>query len=336
MEVNTIPREENSRDSIDRRSLLRPLDTLIFLREPQWPLVEVRRPISIRILPTPILLDQSCEVPYVPTSKGTIKRMLEIADVGPKDVVYDLGCGDGRILIMAAELFNARKAVGYEIRKDLYKDALQEIESQNLRKKITVINEDLFDADLSEATVITLYLTYGANKKLRPKLEREARPGTKIVSHNFEIPGWQPTRKESHQGDTIYLYIIPDSSQALKTNKKLNTDILKLQKILHMDYLELENIFTHMHNGQCILINGKYVYCRGYMEEKAIISVWTNPIDETRAKCLFNAPIALSSRKESQEACLSRQPNQEAFPIVHLDDSLACLSETAKEGSDLR
>lgn len=256
--------------------------------------------------------------------------MLEIADVGPKDVVYDLGCGDGRILIMATKLFNARKAIGYEIRKHLHKETVRQIESQNLRKKITVINGDLFDADLSEATVITLYLTYGANKKLRPKLEREARPGTKIVSHNFEIPGWQPARKESHQGDTIYLYIIPDSSQALKTNKKLNTNILKLQKILRMDYLELENIFTHMHNGQCILINGKYVYCRGYMEEKAIISVWTNPIDETGAKCLFNAPIALSSRKESQEAHLSRQPNQQAFPIVHRDNSLACLPETAK------
>ncbi|MGQ9460983.1 MAG: SAM-dependent methyltransferase [Candidatus Bathyarchaeaceae archaeon] len=326
-----MPRNENSRGSIDRRSIFHPLDSLIPLRESQWPLVEVRRPLSVRIVSTPILLDQSHEVPYVPTSEGTVKRMLEIADVGPEDVVYDLGCGDGRILIMAAEKFNARKAVGYEIRKDLYKAVLQKIESHNLTKKVTIINGDLFNADISEATVITLYLTYGANKKLKPKLERDARPGTKIVSHNFEIPGWQPTRKENYQGDTIYLYKIPDSSQALETNKKLNTNILKLQKILHMDYLDLENVFTHMYDGQCIIIHGKYVYCRGYIEGKTIISVWTKFMEETGAKCLFNAPVSLSDGERVLGAHLSRRPNQLALPIVPRCDSLACIPESAKK-----
>lgn len=296
--------------------------------------MKVRRPVSIRIVSTPILLDQSYEVPYVPTSEGTVKRMLEIADIGPKDVVYDLGCGDGRILVMAAKEFNARKAVGYEIRKDLYKDALQRIESQNLGKKITIVNGDLFEADISEATVITLYLTYGANKKLKPKLEREARPGTKIVSHNFEIPGWQPTRKENYQGDIIYLYVIPDSLHAIKINKKLNTNLLRLQKILHMNYLDLENIFTHMYDGQCIIIHGKHVYCRGYIEGKTIISVWTKSMEEAGAKCLFNAPILLSDGERFLGAHLSRRPNQLALPIVPRGDSLACLRESAKKGSE--
>lgn len=328
-----MPRNENSRSSIDRRSLFHPLGSLLPLRESQWPLVEVRRPTSIRIVSTPILLDQSYEVPYVPTSEGTVKRMLEIADVGPEDVVYDLGCGDGRILIMAAEKFNARKAVGYEIRKDLYKAVLQRIESQNLTKKVTIINGDLFDADISEATVITLYLTYEANKKLKPKLEREAKPSTKIVSHNFEIPGWQPTRKENYQGDTIYLYMIPDPSQALETSKKLNMDILKLQKILHMNYLDLANIFTHMYDGQCIIIHGKHVYCRGYIEGKTIISVWTKSMEEAGAKCLFNAPISLSDGEKALGAHLSRQLNQRVFPIVPRGNSLACFPATKKEAS---
>lgn len=206
--------ENSSTSGSSRPFLLRRDDTSPLLRQAIWPLVEVRRPVSVRIVSTPIILDQSCEVPYVPTSNGTVRRMLETANVGPKDVVYDLGCGDGRILIMAAKLFNAKKAVGYEIRKDLYEAALKEIESQDLGKKITLINGDLFNADISEATVITLYLTYGANNKLRPKLEKETRPGTKIVSHNFEMPGWQPTRKETFQGDAIYLYVIPGSPQA--------------------------------------------------------------------------------------------------------------------------
>ena len=144
----------------------------------------------------------------------TAKRMLEIAEVGPGDVVYDLGCGDARILILAVELFKAKKAVGYEVRKEVYKNALQEVKGRNLEERVTIINGDLFNTDLSEATVITLYLTYGANKKLKPKLEREAKPGTRIMSHDFEISGWKPTRNERLRGDTIYLYVVPDPSQA--------------------------------------------------------------------------------------------------------------------------
>lgn len=105
----------------------------------------------------------------------------------------------------------------------MYKNVLREVERQNLGKKISVINGDLFDADISEATVITLYLTYGANKRLRPKLEREARHGSRIVSHNFEMPGWHPTQKESHGSDALYLYTMPDSALA-RRNKKVNKE----------------------------------------------------------------------------------------------------------------
>lgn len=103
-----MSRDENSRGSRDRRPLLPPLDALILLRQVQWPLVEVRRPTSIRTVETPSLSVQRYEVPYVPTSEETAKRMLEIAEVGPADVVYDLGCGDGRILIMAVEGVGAK------------------------------------------------------------------------------------------------------------------------------------------------------------------------------------------------------------------------------------
>jgi SAM-dependent methyltransferase len=185
-------------------------------------LLEVRSAIAIRAAAPQLLIDQSYEVPYVPTPLETVKRMLEIANAGPEDVVYDLGCGDGRILIAATELFNVRKAVGYEIRKDLCKNVLQEVNRLNLGKKIIVINGDLFEADISEATLITLYLTYGANKRLQPKLEREARHGCKIVSHNFEMPGWRPTRKESYEGDDIYLYTMPDSALMRRNKHKMS------------------------------------------------------------------------------------------------------------------
>jgi len=155
--------------------------------------------------------DRTYTVPFIPTSIETAERMLDVAKVGPGDVVCDLGCGDARILILAAESFKADKAVGYEIRRQVYESGLKEVEARNLERKVTVINGDLFDADLSDATVITLYLNYGVNKSLKPKLEKETKPGTRIVSHDFKIPDWKPVRRLKHQGDIIYLYVAPQS-----------------------------------------------------------------------------------------------------------------------------
>ena len=155
--------------------------------------------------------DRTYTVPFIPTSVETAERMLDVAKVGPGDVVCDLGCGDARILILATESFKADKAVGYEIRRQVYESGLKEVEARNLERKVTVINGDLFDADLSDATVITLYLNYGVNKSLKPKLEKETKPGTRIVSHDFKIPDWKPVRRLKHQGDIIYLYVAPQS-----------------------------------------------------------------------------------------------------------------------------
>src|SRR3972149_1436 len=100
----------------------------------------------------------SC-APYVPSEPEVVRKMLDVARVGPEDVVYDLGCGDGRILVMAVKEFGAEKAVGYELKEGLYKSTLGEIEHQKLKDRINLINGDLFEADISQATVITLYLT---------------------------------------------------------------------------------------------------------------------------------------------------------------------------------
>ena len=134
-------------------------------------------------------------VPFVPTSMETARRMLEIARVGSEDVVYDLGCGDGRILIIAVEEFGAKGAVGYEVVKETYNIALRNISRRGLLGKITLIEGDLFDADLSGATVITLYLDESTNQRLKPKLEREAKDGTRIVSYAYKIRGWKAARK---------------------------------------------------------------------------------------------------------------------------------------------
>ncbi|MFQ5998771.1 MAG: SAM-dependent methyltransferase [Candidatus Bathyarchaeia archaeon] len=148
--------------------------------------------------------------PFVPTPPEIIRRMLSTAKVGREDTVYDLGCGDGRILMSAVKEFGVKRAVGFEIKKDVYKEALSRIKGENLLGRISLHNLDFFDADISEATVITLYLTGTANEELKPKLERECRAGTRIVSRVFNIDGWKSLFTD-RTGDIIHLYHVPYS-----------------------------------------------------------------------------------------------------------------------------
>jgi hypothetical protein len=151
--------------------------------------------------------------PYVPSDEDVVHRMLEVAGVGPGDVVCDLGCGDGRILFAAVTAFGAEKAVGYELREDLYRGVVAAIHQRHLADRVTVFHEDLLRADLSAATVITLYLTTAANTQLMPKLVREAKPGTRVVSHFFRMAGWPTMRRDDVRGHTIYLYTVPDTRE---------------------------------------------------------------------------------------------------------------------------
>ena len=151
------------------------------------------------------------QVPYVPTPNGVVRRMLEIANLKPGEVLYDLGCGDGRIVIMAAKEFGA-KAIGVEIREDLVKQCYKEVIRQGLENRVKIIHGDFFKVDISEADVVTLYLLTSVNEMLKPKLEKELRNGTRVVSHDFEVTGWRPTKEEVFSDEwrshRIYLYII--------------------------------------------------------------------------------------------------------------------------------
>jgi len=154
-------------------------------------------------------------VEWGPTPPGVIKKMLELAQVGPEDIVYDLGCGDARILMTAVKEFGVRKAVGYEIKQDLYEDSIKEIKKQNLQNRIALIRDDLLNADLSEASVITLFLSITANEHLRPKLEREAKPSTRIVSYVHPMETWQVNSTELRPADRLYLYVVPQAFQIM-------------------------------------------------------------------------------------------------------------------------
>lgn len=159
-------------------------------------------------------------VEWAGTPVDMIREMLHRAQVGPDDVVYDLGSGDGRILLAAVTEFGAGRAVGYEIREDLCSVATNKVRESNLEESIRIINGDLFDADLSDASVITLYLGSETNEVLRPKLEKCARANTRVVSYLFPIDGWQAEGEsdthslsiaEGRLDDIVFVYRIPQA-----------------------------------------------------------------------------------------------------------------------------
>ncbi|MEM2813872.1 MAG: methyltransferase domain-containing protein, partial [Candidatus Methanomethylicia archaeon] len=135
------------------------------------------------------------DVPFVSTPENVARRMLQLCNVKPGELVYDLGAGDGRILFIAAKEFKAR-AVGIEIRPQLVKQIEERILAENLQGVVRIIHGNFFDVSIRDADVVTMYLLTSVNERLKPKLERELRPGTRIVSHDFEIPGWRPVRVE--------------------------------------------------------------------------------------------------------------------------------------------
>jgi predicted RNA methylase len=154
--------------------------------------------------------------PYVPSPLPVVQYMLKLAGLKAGDVLFDLGAGDGRTVIMAAKSFGAR-AVGVELREDLAKKALSTIHDNGLADRVTIVNGDMFSVKLTSADVVFLYLTTSANEKIRPKLETELKQGVRVVSHDYEIVGWKPLKVENfcenpklgYPSHTIYLYEKP-------------------------------------------------------------------------------------------------------------------------------
>jgi precorrin-6B methylase 2 len=129
-------------------------------------------------------------IPYVPTRHDTVRDLLWLADVGTNDVVYDLGSGDGRIVIAAVRDFGARRAVGIEINPQLIQESRENAAQAGVSNRVQFINGDLFTNDLSQASVVVLYLGHGANLDLRAQLVRNLKPGTRVVSHQFDMGEW--------------------------------------------------------------------------------------------------------------------------------------------------
>jgi len=151
---------------------------------------------------------QPVDVPFVPTPPAVVTAMLKIARVGPNDVVYDLGSGDGRIVIAAAKQFGAR-GVGIERNPALVKEAQEAAERAGVAARVRFNEGDFFKADLRAATVVTLYLLPTVNLKIRDKLRSELRPGARVVSHYYAMGDWRPDFETEVDGHKIFYWVIP-------------------------------------------------------------------------------------------------------------------------------
>jgi len=148
------------------------------------------------------------DVVFVPTPQEVVDEMLKVARVGKGDVLYDLGSGDGRIPVTAAKRCGIR-AVGIDIDPQRISEARENARRAGVEKLVTFKNEDLFETDFSEATVVTLYLLPDLNVRLMPRLLKELKPGTRIVSHQFDMGDWKPEKELDVNGRTVYLWTVP-------------------------------------------------------------------------------------------------------------------------------
>jgi precorrin-6B methylase 2 len=166
-------------------------------------------PASVFSQAQPASAQRSPDVAFVPTPPDVVEAMLKMADAKKGDVLYDLGSGDGRIPITAVQKFGVTKAVGIDINPQRIKEANDNAQKAGVTGQVSFRNEDLFQANFSEATIVTLYLLDSLNEKLRPKLMADLKPGTRIVSHAFRMGDWMPEKTENVNGRMIYFWTIP-------------------------------------------------------------------------------------------------------------------------------
>ena len=191
--------------------------------------------------PTVFLAQQKMlDVPYVPTKYPVVDEMLRLAGVQKTDVVYDLGCGDGRLVVTAAQRYGA-KGVGFDIDPERIAESIENSAKAGVTALVKFHEQDLFTADFREATVMTLYLLTSVNLKLRPKLLRELKPGTRIVSHNFGMGEWRPDASSTVDVEDIshevYLWIIPANVSGTWTwtqGKPASSAELKIDQVFQL------------------------------------------------------------------------------------------------------
>jgi trans-aconitate methyltransferase len=164
--------------------------------------------VSVMVSASQTAPTRPADVIYIPTPAAVVTEMLRMARVGKSDIVYDLGSGDGRIVIAAVKEFGAARGVGIELDPARVEEASALARQAGVSKRVEFRRQDLFEADLHEATVVALYLGDVVNLKLRPKLQAQLAPGTRVVSHAFGMGDWAPDYRQTVSGRDVFLWTI--------------------------------------------------------------------------------------------------------------------------------
>ncbi|MBI4893447.1 MAG: class I SAM-dependent methyltransferase [Acidobacteria bacterium] len=184
---------------------------------PHWLLL----PIFALALPAAAQYDESLggDVPYVPTPPAVVEGMLKLGRIQSSDFVIDLGCGDGRIVVMAAQKFGAR-GIGFDLNPTRIEEANENAKKASVTDQVKFIEKNLFEADVSQATLVTLYLLPDVNLRLRPRLLSQLKTGARIVSHSFDMGDWKPDAKTEINGKTLYLWEVTAEAKARFADSK--------------------------------------------------------------------------------------------------------------------
>ena len=191
----------------------RTLPSALFLRRKYFCAAPIAY--SLILLAAPLAAQQDPprgDVPYVPTPPEVVEAMLKLGDVKKGDILYDLGCGDGRIVVTAAQKYDAR-GTGVDINPERIKEANENARTAGVADRVKFIEKNLFDADFHDATVVTLYLLPEVNLRLRPKLLKELKVGTRIVSHQFDMGDWEPDKKIEIGWRSVYLWTVTEKAK---------------------------------------------------------------------------------------------------------------------------
>lgn len=206
------------------------------------------------------------QVPYVPTPENVVEGMLQMADVKQSDLVYDLGCGDGRIVITAAKKYGA-KGVGVDNNQTRIDESNENAKMSEVTGLVEFRNQNLFETDLTKASVVTLYLLSEVNLRLRPKLFKELEPGTRIVSHSFDMDDWEPDSQKYIDSRSIYFWKMPANFSGTWTWINGSKDTTRLN--LTQKFQVINGVFESngkKHNIEYTKVNGN----------KAELQFWTD------------------------------------------------------------
>ena len=210
------------------------------------------------------------DVPYVPTPPEVVEAMLKLGAVAKGDIVYDLGCGDGRIVIMAAQKYGAR-GTGFDINPERVREAEENARKAGVTEQVKFGVKNLFEADFYDANLVTLYLLPEVNLRLRPRLLRQLKPGTRVVSHSFSMGEWEPDQKIEIGYRTIYLWTVTDKAKTLYAEKEptaasVNGEWLfrmpspngemEAQLVLKTEGQQLSGTFTFAENRKLTISDG--------------------------------------------------------------------------------